>query len=654
MHGSHLVVNANTTVSEVFADDTSMFHGLAESTIRLGRTLASNTAIYYGAILQFTDGSDITLDQDLDIKGKLAFDGLIKLTIAGNLVLQSQDLQIEELTVETEAKMTVVGNRTFNLGLTKFSVSGLFKANSIHFLETIEEFYVSSEGKVEFDPQSSEEYFGKIIQLNGIVDLKRHISIKYPCEMFSMDGTLSWPATGETITLECTVVVINGEWKPGNLSYPSGLDRLSIGPQGVFHFTAVGPILTDSFSVAGEVNIANVAEFKSKNVSNERIEVFIVHSSGSLKINTGKLPYIALDRDESKVETANHIRAVYLTVGGTLEANELTIGPGIDYITVEKKGVFTFQPVATFEVYKMKVNGVMKSTTSITLKGISDEQVHEVIVGPVGSLLFDNWSNASTFSVNSFYLYGEFHAGLLQNHFEGGDGWTTLDMNGTMTFDPQRDFLCNNLIVDGSIKVKNPVNILSDSSTGMYFVVKSRGSIVLDYSVHSSTDNDFRGPWALRSNITADQFVMESGSRFNTGSAKWVVKSAEIGGTLNSYSLDTVDIEYFRITSTGNVNFHYTTHIVGISMTTESSVDSKSVLNMAYEFSPTDLSSGSSDSFIEMSRNVTIGGELYVGSLRVNTDVLIISGSVTATGGGYLGGEGEGQYGYCLSLCYRL
>ncbi|KAL5013117.1 hypothetical protein ScPMuIL_007387 [Solemya velum] len=679
-HGSHLVVNADTTVSEVFGDDTSMIHTVPQSTLRLGRTLASNAAIYAGAVLQFTDGSDITLDRDLNIKGTVDFVGLIKLTIAGDLILQVQDFVLEELTIDAEATMTVIGNDTFNVWLTKFSVSGIFEAGALHF-GNITEFFVSSEGEVTFEPASSGEHLGSVIQIDGTVELGRHVSIFHPCQEFSIDGgILSWPHTDETMVLDCTDVDINGEWKPGNLSFPGGLDTLSVGPQGVFHFTAVGPILTDSFSVAGEVHIANVAEFMSKNASDERIEIFIVHSpDGELRINTDNLPYVVApvdspvdspeDSDLSKstrdqsdettrarrkravaqksevvveIPTANHIRAKYFTVGGVLEAKDLIIDPGFDMLYIEKTAEFTFKPKATFEVYEMKVNGLMDAGGPISLKGTSDEQVHEVIVGTEGVLRFDSttlsnqdWTNASTFSVNSFFLYGEFHAGLMQNHFSSDTAWTTFEMNGTMTFDPQEDFLCNTMSVDGTITVYNPVSILSDSSVGMYFLIKSRGKITLDQ--YSQTANGLDGPWADNSNITADNFIMESGGRFDTGSAKWEIKSATIGGQINSYSLESVEIKDLTITSTGNVKFHYTTEIDGTTMTTEAS----SVLNLAYQFAPTDTTSGSRDSLINM-RSVTIGGQLTAGSLVVDAEVLAVSGSITTSGGGYLSGTGEG------------
>jgi hypothetical protein len=49
---------------------------------------------------------------------------------------------------------------------------------------------------------------------------------------------------------------------------------LRIGSYGDFEFAASGPVLTNSFWADGTTNITNIAEFKSLNRSDLRIEGF--------------------------------------------------------------------------------------------------------------------------------------------------------------------------------------------------------------------------------------------------------------------------------------------------------------------------------------------------------------------------------------------
>jgi hypothetical protein len=56
------------------------------------------------------------------------------------------------------------------------------------------------------------------------------------------------------------------------------LQKLRIGSYGDFEFAASGPVLTNSFWADGTTNITNIAEFKSLNRSDLRIEVFVPSS----------------------------------------------------------------------------------------------------------------------------------------------------------------------------------------------------------------------------------------------------------------------------------------------------------------------------------------------------------------------------------------
>jgi hypothetical protein len=63
---------------------------------------------------------------------------------------------------------------------------------------------------------------------------------------------------------------------------------------GDFEFAASGPVLTNSFWADGTTNITNIAEFKSLNRSDLRIEVFVVDAGGYLYLNSLSLPKLVI------------------------------------------------------------------------------------------------------------------------------------------------------------------------------------------------------------------------------------------------------------------------------------------------------------------------------------------------------------------------
>ncbi|KAK3576661.1 hypothetical protein CHS0354_004945 [Potamilus streckersoni] len=650
-NGAHLVIATNISVSEVVGDVTTVVHGLPGVSFTIGRTLDANCYVYQSGILSLAADSDVHVSKWLFVDGTLQFNGLVRLTISGNLTLVIQNFTTSHLKINPYGVMTVFGSGHFPLQTRKFECLGQFKADLVDILCSndttnsnsicIEEFFVGPQGLVSFNPISSEEYIGESIDIRGNVSLGKHISIINPCLKFHLSGSLVWPGS-PTITIECVSVLINSTFKPGYLRFGAGVGQLEIGANGKFAFYADTPVLTNSLIVGGLMEIYNLVEFQSMNDTDGEIEVILIHSPyGELRLNSlaSPLRYTGLINSSASFST---IRARYLIVNGKLDAKVVDVYKGFDRLSIGSYGNLTFSSISDFLVHDLYVNGTMVSKTSIILRGKSKHKIQVLHVESAGRLTLDQpsqntrvWSGISTVAAHIVNVDGYFFAGKMQNHWTPDAGWDSLTIGprGVLKFEPFLEFRCDYLSTEGTFDSITPISIQShQTQDNAYFHIKQKGTVIFE-----SQSRHPLGPWTDMSNFTAKTLIIDSTGQMLAGRAKFKVVNATIGGTLNSQPTDVLEITYFYVTNGGVVNFTTTAHLLG----REIGIEGNGIIDVAYKLQPSNHSEGSTSSLVEYA-SVTVNGRLQAGSLTIQTLSVTVGGTIDVSEGGFLSERGPG------------
>lgn len=657
--GSHLVVETDQTVTDVLGDGRSMIHVAYDSTLNITGKLTAHAHIYEGASIELNAVPDIELISSIYVSGSLTLSyptqqSLI-LADPASVTLNSSELtnfECQKLEVQTEAELIINNDAPFTLNTPEIVVDGKLTANIINITENIESFTVGNTGQVSFDPITSEMYFGKEIDIRGKVDLGKFISVKNPCDQFLLEeGTLTWPGTDEIATIECAIVKVNGVFSPGVVSFGSGVDQLTVGSSGTFTLTADGPVRVDSMSIAGKMYVKNLATFESHLAADERIqELTVHHPNGLLSLNTNGLS--AQTNSTTSNQTCNILKVKSLTVDKTFTARELDIDVGVDDVTVNRYGTWTFDPCDTFRIYEIYTNGTITSSRPLTLKGKGLDKVHEIHIEYGGKLTLDStaqtskaWTGTSVVGVHDFKMYGAFLAGRLRNYVSSTEnsspeGWDNIEMlvNGTFYFESDGQFLIDYMSINGHFETYSAIN-MTGSDAGLIIHIASKGKMKFDSVVSSG--------WTNESFVTASEIKMDSGSYWESGNTKWDVIEAKIDGNLRSYPSSENVFVFFTVESNGNVDFSRTSHFKGHGF----NVNSGGTMDIAYQHTPEDVSQGMQASTL-LYKTVDISGTLKAGSLYIGhlgdnvqfCENVYISGNLDVSQGGYLHDTGPGKF----------
>lgn len=640
--GSHLVLNTSTKVSNIIGDGRSMLHIAPGAVVTLGNDMTTHCYVYNDAVLNLTT-STIKIGEYLYVDGRLYStpDAVVTLEKPATVYFASQDITISELTIGAEALMSVTSSMTavFNLTIERLKVYGQFTAGPTD-LFGMDYFYVGSAGTVEFDPVDEEEHLGQNIEIRGDVTFGHAVSFKRPCVQLLLDyGTLSWPVSASTtITLECQRVVVNGPFSPGIIKFGQGIEDFSVGNSGTFTFAAHGPIFMNGVAVAGTMTVQNLAEFKSKNGTNNIIDYFVIHyPNGKVYLDNNNQPGYDADGVETSAN-CSILRVDHLIINGTLSAKNLDIGEGTDELNVDDRGVFTFTPCADFRIHEIYVNGTIASSTPLTLKGTSLEKVHEITIDTHGTIKLDNdvlstksWTGTSKIGIHSIQISGTFDAGRLENRIAEDGAWDSLSIarGGSFNFEPDGDFLIDDMSVDGNFRAYKNINILTKRpEQDLTMHIGPNGDVRFDSLITSG--------WTELSTLTAYQLDTYTGSYFSAGDTKFDLKRMIIGGTLKAYPSEDISATYFEVTGTGSADISRTVNIDGQTMTV------KGTLDVSYQHAPEVSTEGSNATYVTYD-DLSVSGTFKAGSLHLESKILTVSGSIDVSGGGYLSDQGPGE-----------
>lgn len=651
--GSHLVMASDNNVTNVLGDGMSMIHLTNSTTLTVMEEMSAHAHVYAGSEMNLGAEPEVQLISSIYIQGNMGLTGQNQtLILADPAILTVNSDVMRSLTatgieIQANAELSIQNNNnTFKMMTESFAVEGAFSAGTLNIHNSISTFTVGVAGSVEFDPVSSDMYIGSDIDIRGVVTLGKHVSIVNPCNQFLLEtGTLTWPTTSDIITIECSTVTINGQFTPGTVSFGNGTVDFTVGASGIFTFTADGPVLANTVSIAGKMYVNNLATMESGVSADKRIEAFAIHNPGGvLELNKNSLP-VQLNGIADANVNCSTLKIKSLTVDKTFEAGDIDIDTGIDAISVGRYGTWNFGPCATFHVHELYTNGTITSKYPLTLEGQGLDKVHEIYIEYGGTITLDslsqsskNWAGTSTVGVHDFQMYGKFYAGLLQNVVAGDEGWDKLDIykNGTFYFEPAGPFIIDYLYTNGRFESYTSLNMTS-VDTDLIIHVDTKGYVKFDSLVSSD--------WTDESVVKAAQIQTETGSYWQSGNTKWEVTEAIIGGTLYSYPSSEAQFVYFTVTSGGSVDFSRTTLFKGHGF----NVNAGGRMDIAYENTPDDTTQGSEASEL-LFKTVDIAGTLKAGSLHIGhlgngvqfCENIYISGSLDVSGGGYLYDNGPG------------
>ena len=640
--GAHLVINSTIKVSNIIGDGRSMVHFGPQVAVTLGQDMTTHCFVYKEATLNVTTAT-VNIGAYLYVKGILAStpDAILTLSAPATVYLETQDVTISKMLIEETASMSVssVNDTVFNFELETFEVYGDFKAGPLDFLN-ITNFIVGSAADVEFDPIDEDEHLGSDIQIRGTVTLGHAVSFKRPCTQLLIDnGDLSWNMTGPpNITIECERVVINGPFSPGNVNFGQGIDEFSVGNDGTFTFTALGPVYMNGVSIAGNMYAQNYAEFKSKNGTGNRIDYFIIHSpGGSLTLNNDAQP--GYDSNGTIIESMNcsSLHADNVIIDGDFSADTLDIGAGIESLSINGTGSFSFTPCNDYSIHELYVNGTMTSSIPLTLKGTNVERTHDFTIDTNGVVKFDNnvltskeWTGTSNLGIHNVEVYGEFHAGRMANRIAADGSWDSLSVaqGGKFYFEPSGPFILDYMSVNGIFQAYGTIDIYTmRAEADLIISVGSNGNVRFDSLISSG--------WTNLSSVTAETFQTSTSSYVSVGDTRLDIQNLIVGGSFYAYPSQDISAYYFEVTSTGSADISRTVNIDGLEMIIAGTLD------VSYQHDPEDASNGSIPTMITYN-DVSVSGTFRAGSINMEANSLLVSGTMDVSGGGYLSDTGPG------------
>ncbi|XP_076456767.1 uncharacterized protein LOC143291062 [Babylonia areolata] len=383
-----LNVDVDVDLSDVDADSTSLVYVSGGRRLQIGNQFDGNKFVASSATLQLARDSDVTLDKWSYVMGTIDVQGNVELTVGGNMTLRPQPLTLQGLTVRSNSRLHVLSTAPFPLTLSTLRVYGTFLAASVR-LSGLVSVYTGPRSNVSFDPVDPGTHLGRTVDIRGEFYLRSPVSFTNCSRLMVDGGRVRWDGN-DTVHVDCTNVTVNGLLLPGDspLLFGSQVRDTTVGPQGSLAFVAGGPVLTDTLSVSGLLEVRNKVSLQSPVQDRKKMTVLVVHGPGGrLLLDSQGLPMHndtdLLDVDHSEVFVD------VLTVGGLLDAGRLKFGERVTRVTVNNGGNFTWEPVNELEVDYVTAHGVLTSLTPVVVRGNSVIRTRTLLVGENGTVTLD-------------------------------------------------------------------------------------------------------------------------------------------------------------------------------------------------------------------------------------------------------------------------
>ena len=617
-----IVVNGHLTFeasSVVFTDSVAVGSN--------GRIEVANPVIMKGVTANRTRTITVSGYMEFDTRGGSDIDGVL----IDSSIVAAQVVKIDGTFLPALLEIPLVGNQ-----------SGW---------DSLE---IGAQGRMQFQPDG--DFWCNYIKVNGMLESYTHITVQGHSAQLEVivgsGGSIFFdsrsnhplgPWSGQSAVKEASKLNIatNCVMKAGYIN----LTIEDIVVNGLLTFEASSVAFIDSFVVGsnGHVEVANPVIMKGVTANRTRT----ITVTGYMEFDTRGGSDIHGVLNESSVVAARVVKIDGTFLPGFLQISHVGNQSGWDSLEIGIRGRMQFQPDGDFWCNYIKVNGMLKSYTHITVLGHSAQL--EVIIGSGGSVIFDSrsnhphgpWSGQSAMKEASVLITAkssEMKAGYISLTVDD------IDVNGQLTFEASSVVFTDAFLVRqyGHVETANAVIVKNVTAS------RTRHITVNGYMKLDTRGNHDTREWSSShaSVLHVSSCAVGVGARFFAG----YLSLADFVDTLTVATNGRLEFQpstTFYINSTkiaGDVK-SYTPMAVGTHLKGERlNVESTGTLDMDYNGAVNDSDSGCLPSYILM-LTCDIAGTVQSGSLSVDTGDI----SVTSTGkmivnyGGYESGRGQGK-----------
>ena len=340
------------------------------------------------------------------------------------------------LRADDDSMMHVVGNS--RVTVTAFTDAKMvFNANTALVLTKDIDFTMKKKTDIfgAFDTQpTTKVYINKPLYLTPQTLAMEALNI-------AVSGSITTPTemSSQILIINTTDISLNGNFTAGVVML-NIVHRFYVGNVASVTFERSSDLALGSIvEIHGKVNLKNVVLFRRSLCESITID-------GSLVMDGG---------DNLTLECKEvHING-FLSIQNPVNVES-------DSFIVNQPGEVIFMRFGVLVCDKITVNGIFTSMTHIMMRGHTSDNINTISIGTSGKLTLDNttqedgtFSTSSAVAAHTVQIYGTFRPGQLHTVNSGTHGgWDSLKIgvHGSMKFQPEGDFVCNNIKVSGHLE----------------------------------------------------------------------------------------------------------------------------------------------------------------------------------------------------------
>jgi len=414
-----------------------------------------------------------------------------------------------KIIMKETSKFTIGSDLVSNFTVNDLDISGTFLPGIASFGVGLETIIINHKGLMRLRPY---DYLGiNELTINGQLLLESNVFIRGRAPAVSSKITVgphsrlelavtdlpplssAVPFLNGSSRIHAQDVTIGGEFIAKKLLIDTGWKSLTIDSSGKFEFTPINPFSFGQLVING--NFTSVGALHLRGLSKSVIPHLKVGSSGILNII-------------SSLNTSI-IHADQVTFAGNVLVNKLSIDPGWKSLTVEKTGTFHFDPINSFAIDSVIIDGKITSISALSLKGLSQNTVSRLSVGSNGVVLIQS-KDVTTLLCDDVLIGGMVTIGLL----EIGSGWKKLDINESQAqfhFEANTSYSIDDVRVSGLLQTSTVFG-QDNPFTAQTFKVLSGGTVNIHNRGASSGYNQGALDTTILVNTLQVDGLLQSGS----------------------------------------------------------------------------------------------------------------------------------------------
>ena len=350
--------------------------------------------------------------------------------------------------------------------------------------------------------------------------------------------TVPTETSSDILTINATDITFNGNLTAGVVKLDN-LQRFAVGEYAFVTFepTSHNLLLGSVIDIQGNVNLTKIISFRRPFCEHLTID------GGSLVMEGGNSMTL-----QCKDVHINGLLSIQCPV---------SVASGFDSFTVGPLGQFTFRLDGDFICDTILVNGTMTSMTNISMRGQIRDNIENFGIGSAGRLTLDSinqksglLAKSSTVAAHIVKIDGTFLPGQLHIPSEGNQGgWDSIEIGagGSMQFQPDGDFLCNYMNINGTLESYAPITV-HGHNVQLQMFVGIGGSVLFD-----SNSSHPLGPWRGTSSIQASTLTTEENSAMTAGYITLAIDDIDVDGRLTFEAASMVLTNTFVVGGNGHV-----------------------------------------------------------------------------------------------------